>query len=170
MHPRHERLRHITRRHFFRESQAGIGTMALASLLAREAPAGAPGTNPIGDPLAPKKPHFAAKAKRVIYLHLTGSPPHLDLFDYKPELVRHDGEPCRSVTTGERLDREGQVHHRHPEIVTRTDQFEVGIALDEASIPMASLDRFLQQGHCLIGVALTSSPLTIGQFQRAQAD
>ena len=37
---------------------------------------------------------FAAKAKRVIYLHLTGSPPHLDLFDYKPELVKHDGEPC----------------------------------------------------------------------------
>ena len=47
-----------------------------------------------GDPLVPKRPHFAPKAKRVIYLHLTGSPPHLDLFDYKPELVKHDGKPC----------------------------------------------------------------------------
>ena len=45
-------------------------------------------------PLASRKPHFAAKAKRVIYLHLTGSPPNLDLFDYKPELVKRTGEPC----------------------------------------------------------------------------
>jgi hypothetical protein len=45
-------------------------------------------------PLAPKSPHFASKATRVIYLHLTGSPPHLDLFDYKPELVKLDGKPC----------------------------------------------------------------------------
>ena len=42
------------------------------------------------NPLAPKPPMFPAKAKRVIYLHLTGSPPHLDLFDYKPELVKRD--------------------------------------------------------------------------------
>ena len=38
--------------------------------------------------------HFAGKAKRVIYLHLTGSPPHLDLWDYKPELVKRDGQDC----------------------------------------------------------------------------
>ena len=36
----------------------------------------------------------AGKAKNVIYLHMAGSPPHLDLFDYKPELVRRNGEPC----------------------------------------------------------------------------
>src|SRR5262245_11182717 len=87
MDPRHERLRHITRRHFFRESQAGIGAMALASMFAKDAPAAES-----ADPLAPKRPHFAPKATRVIYLHLTGSPPHLDLFDYKPELVRLDGQ------------------------------------------------------------------------------
>ena len=46
------------------------------------------------NPLAPKPPHFSPKAKRVIYLHMTGSPPHLDLFDYKPELVKHNGQPC----------------------------------------------------------------------------
>ena len=38
--------------------------------------------------------HHAPKAKRVIYIHLTGSPPHLDLWDYKPELVRRNGEDC----------------------------------------------------------------------------
>ena len=46
------------------------------------------------NPLAPKPPHFAPKAKRVIYLHMSGAPPQLDLFDYKPELVKHDGQPC----------------------------------------------------------------------------
>ena len=46
------------------------------------------------DPLAPKPPHFKAKAKNVIVLHMTGAPPHLDMFDYKPELVKRTGEPC----------------------------------------------------------------------------
>ncbi len=95
MHPRDERLRHITRRHFFRESQVGLGAMALASMLANDAPAQtSTETSPVVNPLAPRQPHFRPRATRVIYLHLTGSPPHLDLFDYKPELVKHDGEPC----------------------------------------------------------------------------
>jgi hypothetical protein len=56
------------------------------------------------DPLAPKQPHFPARAKRVIYLHLTGSPPHLDLYDYKPELLKRDGQPCpESFTKGKRF-------------------------------------------------------------------
>ena len=46
------------------------------------------------DPLAPRASHFPAKAKQVIYLHMAGSPPHLDIFDYKPELVKRDGQPC----------------------------------------------------------------------------
>jgi uncharacterized protein (DUF1501 family) len=45
-------------------------------------------------PLAPKKPHHAAKAKRVIYLHMIGAPSHLDLFDHKPELKKRDGQEC----------------------------------------------------------------------------
>ncbi len=94
MDPRTARVRNLTRRHFFRESQAGLGGIALASMLAKDAPAAAPDGPAVVNPLAPKPPQFPAKAKRVIYLHLTGSPPHLDLFDYKPELVKHDGEPC----------------------------------------------------------------------------
>ena len=91
MDPRLDRVRQMTRRHFFKESQAGLGAIALASLLAKDAPADA---GAVIDPLAPKPPHFAPKAKRVIYLHLTGSPPHLDLFDYKPELVKRTGQDC----------------------------------------------------------------------------
>ncbi len=94
MDPQTERVRNLTRRHFFRESQGGLGAIALASLLAKDAPAEGPAQDPAPNPLAARPPQFAARAKRVIYLHLTGSPPHLDLFDYKPELVKHDGEPC----------------------------------------------------------------------------
>ena len=76
MHPQLERLQLDTRRHFLKTCQLGIGATALSALLAKDAAAG-----PIVEnPLAPKKPHFPAKAKRVIYLHLTGSPPHLDLY------------------------------------------------------------------------------------------
>jgi hypothetical protein len=93
MDPRIARVQNFTRRHFFRHSQAGLGAIALSSLLAKDAPA-APDDSSVVNPLAPKPPQFPAKAKRVIYLHLTGSPPHLDLFDYKPELVKYDGKPC----------------------------------------------------------------------------
>jgi hypothetical protein len=100
MHPQVERLQLQTRRHFLSTCQLGIGATALSALLAKETTA-APG---VDNPLAPKKPHFAAKAKRVIYLHLTGSPPHLDLYDYKPELVKLDGKPCPDeFTKGKRF-------------------------------------------------------------------
>jgi len=46
------------------------------------------------NPLAPRNPHYAPKAKRVIYLHMSGGPPHLDLFDYKPALVEWNDKPC----------------------------------------------------------------------------
>ena len=45
-------------------------------------------------PLKPRRPHFAPKAKSVIYLHMTGSPPVLDMFDYKPQLQKREGENC----------------------------------------------------------------------------
>ena len=92
MDPRLEFLQTKTRRHFLKESSLGLGSIAMASM-DRESALAAPNEN-ISNPLAPKQPHFKAKAKHVIYLHMTGSPPHLDLFDYKPELVKHDGEDC----------------------------------------------------------------------------
>jgi hypothetical protein len=93
MNPYLDSLAHTTRRHFLKESAAGVGAIALSSLLGRNAMA-APGSIAATNPLAARLPHFAPKAKRVIYLHLTGSPPNLDLFDYKPELVKRDGQDC----------------------------------------------------------------------------
>src|SRR5262245_31779565 len=88
MHPQLQRLQALTRRTFLHDSSVGLGSLALASLLHADAPGGAP------NPLAPKTPHCPGKAQRVIYLHLSGAPPHLDLFDNKPELVKRSGQNC----------------------------------------------------------------------------
>ncbi len=81
----------ITRRWFFRDCAVGLGGIALASLLQQEGRAEEATAAPDGDPLAPKKPHFPAKAKRVVYLFMAGAPSHLELFDYKPQLAKYDG-------------------------------------------------------------------------------
>ena len=83
-----------TRRHFLSECGVGLGGIALASLagaVSAKESADALGRR---DPLAPRPPHFAPRAKRVIHLHMAGSPPTLDLFDPKPDLVRRTGEEC----------------------------------------------------------------------------
>jgi hypothetical protein len=104
MDQRLERLQAITRRHFLRRAQLGLGSIALGTLLAQSRPAASQPTAAAPNPLAPRAPHFAPRARRVIYLHMTGSPPHLDLFDYKPELVKHDGQPCPDeFTRGKRF-------------------------------------------------------------------
>ncbi len=82
-----------TRRHFLRNCQLGLGAMALGQLGSRASAAG-PAAAEIVNPLAPKQGPLAPKAKQVIYLHMAGSPPVLDMFDYKPELAKHSGEPC----------------------------------------------------------------------------
>jgi len=83
--------RRITRRHFFATCGVGVGKIALASLLAERALASGNAAAP--NPLAPRPAHFAAKAKRVIYLFMAGAPSQLDLFDYKPALAKFDGQP-----------------------------------------------------------------------------
>ena len=79
-----------TRRQFFGRVSMGIGGLALASLL-RDDLLAAP---TLVNPLAPKMPHFPAKAKRAIYIHMAGSPSNLDLFDHKPKLKELNGQPC----------------------------------------------------------------------------
>ena len=80
--PRHFLL---DRRNFLAHAATGLGGIALASLLAEAAdPA---------HPLAPRKPHFAPKAKRVLTIFCSGAVSHLDTFDHKPELVKRDGKP-----------------------------------------------------------------------------
>ena len=74
---------HVSRRQFFRHSGLGLGSAALSSLLAGDLPAAT----------APR-PHFAQKAKNIIYLHMIGAPSQLDLYDYKPLLQKMDGQAC----------------------------------------------------------------------------
>ena len=63
-----------TRRHFLHDCQVGLGAIALSALLRNESSGS-------------MSPHSVPRAKNVIFLHMAGSPPHLDLFDFKPELV-----------------------------------------------------------------------------------
>ncbi len=85
-----------TRRDFLRHAGGGLGSIALASLLARD---GLAGPAPAGrNPLAPKPPHFEAKAKRVIFLFMVGGTSQMDLFDPKPELAKWAGRPLPEST------------------------------------------------------------------------
>ena len=82
MHPKQ-----VSRRWFFEQCGVGLGSIALGQLMAQNASASTDNLNP----LALKQPHFAPKAKRVIFLFMAGAPSHLELFDHKPELTKFDG-------------------------------------------------------------------------------
>jgi hypothetical protein len=124
MNPLAEQRLMMTRRHFFGRFGMGIGTAALASLLAEN------GLAQSGDakPGLPYVPHFAPKAKRVIYLYQAGGPSQLDLFDYKPKLANLRGENLPdSIRMGQRL---------------------TGMTAYQASFPTApSVFKFAQHGR-----------------------
>src|SRR5262249_13174107 len=105
----------LTRRQLFGRTATGIGAAALASLLGSEA-ARAGG------------PHFAPRAKNVIYLFMSGGPSHIDLFDYKPKLQQYHGQELpASVRMGQRI---------------------TGMTAGQASFPcVAPMFRFQQHGH-----------------------
>ncbi|MEI6248123.1 MAG: DUF1501 domain-containing protein [Verrucomicrobiota bacterium] len=92
LHPvRAEQLRLQTRRHFLSSAgQFSLGAIALHALKGNAFAA----TADTDHPLAPKRPPLKARAKRVIYLHMSGGPPNLDIFDPKPALVEQSGKPC----------------------------------------------------------------------------
>src|ERR1700679_2631464 len=95
-----------TRRHFLRSFTAGVGSMFLGSLGSPFAPpVKAAERNVDGSlrldftrdptrPLSVLPPQFPPRAKRIIYLHMAGAPSQLELFDYKPDLTRLDGQDC----------------------------------------------------------------------------
>lgn len=83
----------LRRRWFLRDCGMGLGAMAAASLMAGEGRGGESAADAeAAGPLAPRQPHFAPKAKRVIYMFQAGAPSHLELFDPKPELTRRNGQ------------------------------------------------------------------------------
>ena len=118
----------LTRRHFFGRTATGIGTAALASLLAR-AGDGAEATSSLETPGALGQMHFAPRAKRVIYLFMSGGPSHIDLLDYKPALRQHHGEELpASVRMGQRV---------------------TGMTAGQKSFPcVAPMFEFSQHGQC----------------------
>ena len=84
--PLHEHFALQTRRAFLNGAGLSLGAVALADIQGKLK------ASEQDRFLSPKQPHFPGKAKRVIYLHMTGSPPNLDLFDYKPKLIELDGQ------------------------------------------------------------------------------
>lgn len=101
-------LEHYTRRHFIKESAMGLGALALGSLLG----CGKGGSSsPLVDnffdatnPLAPRPPMFPGKARAVIFIHMAGAPSQFELFSYKPDLAKLDGQDCpQSLLEGKRF-------------------------------------------------------------------
>jgi hypothetical protein len=118
MNPLTDNRRHITRRALFGRTATGIGTAALAQLLSRDLQAAPSAGLTPSDAISPTSaattasktagllglPHFAPKAKRVIYLFQNGAPSHVDLFDYKPKLAEWQGrEIPPEIQGGKRL-------------------------------------------------------------------
>ncbi len=106
MNPGHELhrrlLAHATRRHFLAECGAGLGALWLS--LAVGDPSARAATTAAAAPGVAAAPRALGRAKRVIYLHMAGSPSNLELFDYKPELAKLDGQDCpASFLAGQRF-------------------------------------------------------------------
>jgi hypothetical protein len=80
----------LDRRGFLSHMATGVGGIALSSILAEK---GLLAAEPKAGPLAPKAPHFAPKARRVIHIYCTGAVSQLDTWDYKPELIKRHGQP-----------------------------------------------------------------------------
>jgi hypothetical protein len=102
MNPLQEFQTNITRRHFFQQGSHAVGWAALASLMGRAGIAGGveAGQQAAGNTLQ----HFAGKAKHVIYLHMVGGPPQMDLYDYKPVMNDwYDKDLPDSIRMGQRL-------------------------------------------------------------------
>lgn len=94
MNPLEQNNLHLTRRQFFGRSATGIGTAALSSLLNES---GLAATQPGG---LPDMPHFKPRAKNIIYLFQNGAPTHVDIFDYKPKIVKMHGTPVPESYVG----------------------------------------------------------------------
>jgi hypothetical protein len=82
----------LSRRELFQKAAGGFASIALAGMLADRQASHAAGAVTAADPLAPKRPHFEPRAKRVIFLYMTGGVSHVDTFDPKPRLIADHGK------------------------------------------------------------------------------
>ena len=97
-----------SRRHFLKDCTLGLGGIALSSLLGSclsgKESLSISGTERLLNPLSPSAPPFLPKVKSVIYLHMVGAPSQLELFDYKPKLIKLNNKPCpESLLKGKNL-------------------------------------------------------------------
>jgi len=176
-----EKARAITRRTFFGQTGLGLGAMALGSLV--DVGAAAQGRAQPLDPLAPRKPMLPAKGKNVIYLHMSGAPPTLDMFDYKPELVKLNMQPCPdALMKGERFafikgvpkmlgtpykfKQYGQSGAWVSEVLPHTagivDDITIIRSMNTDQFNHAPAELFLYTGNALAGNASMGSWLTYG--------
>ena len=146
--PLEQYLRNITRRRFFGSMAtgigAGLGASALSSMIGSEAAASIR-TNDETAKILNNLPHFAPKAKRVIYMHMEGAPSQLDLYDYKPNLNEHfDEDLPDSIRNGQRITGMTSGQARLPVAPTsfkfnRAENNEGGVMLSEVLPHTASV-------------------------------
>lgn len=125
-----EYLLNLTRRRFFGSVAgslgAGLGGVALAQLMGSKSASAAP-TSQSAQAILTNLPHYAPKAKRVIYMHMEGAPSQLDLYDYKPHLVdRFNEELPASIRNGQRITTmtSGQTRFPVAPTIFRFDRYE----------------------------------------------
>ncbi len=102
----------LTRREFLTKTSLGIGAASLASLLNPTS------LSALGNSFS-TGPHFVPKAKRIIYLYMAGAPSQLDLFDYKPQLVKMNGQDLPASVFGDRITETAASQNSHPIVGTR---------------------------------------------------
>jgi uncharacterized protein (DUF1501 family) len=176
---RDDALCETTRRHFFRQAGFGIGSIALSALLDRELRAQEASLNP----MAPRRPHFAPRAKNIIYLFMMGAPSQLDLFDEKQKLRQYNDQPVpEEVIKGERFafikgvpkllgspyefKRHGQsgatVSNLLPHLSTVVDDLAFVKSVHTNHFNHAPAQVFMNTGHTIVGRPSMGSWLTYG--------
>jgi hypothetical protein len=174
MSPKHVPLLESTRRHFFQSAGFGIGPLALAALTNQKL---------FAQTVAAQAPHFAPRAKSIIFLFMAGGPSQLDLFDNKPTLVRYDGQPCpEELIKGERFafikgvpKLLGSPHHfrRHgqsgaelsellPNLATIADDVAIVRSVHTTQFNHAPAQIFMNTGHQIPGRPSMGAWLTYG--------
>ena len=173
-------LKGITRRHFFRQSGFGIGVAALANLLREDL--FLPAAHAAG-PFEPRAPHFAPKAKSIIYLFMAGAPSQVDLLDYKPKLTELNGTNApEDIFKGERfafirgtprllgspyrfarhVQSGAEISELLPHLATIADDVAILRSVHTTQFNHAPAQIFMNTGHQIVGRPSLGSWLTYG--------
>ena len=180
-------LKAVTRRHFFRQTGFGIGAAALTTLInhysfGSDLTSTVPAIGEV-NPMVPRQPHFAPKAKSIIYLMMAGAPSQVDLLDYKPKLQELDGQHIpESMVKGERFafikgvpkllgspytfrkcGRSGaEISELLPHLAEIADDIAIVRSLSTTQFNHAPAQIFMNTGHQIAGRPSLGSWLTYG--------